>query len=415
MPTQQIIFWGTTDDPLTSTKEYITPGINGVLWSTSTSVSQGLAPTSGTFKHLRVRFGQAPGAAASGKKWTVALNVNGIDSTNLTVDVLETATEASITADESISALDKLSISCTPTSTPSSALRVDISLVWEPTTDGEYIYMGNAQNTTLPGTVEYTGFQNASNTFTWSTNETLHKQLCPASGVFKKLSVATTASPGTGNVVYTIRSNNSGSNADTSQAVTINSGNFSTGATSAGADATIAAGNDFSIKADPDGTTTGVSSIWGIVFVPTTAGEIPLFGGHFDNLNSTTTEYCHVEGGRQWDATESNRYVFVLTPQDFTATAAYVESDAAPGTGDTYDFDIMVNSSPEASLNLQLSGASQTTDNVTGQSVTLSDGDTLSIRSAPTGTPATPDVTWGYVINYGSQATILPIVNHYLI
>lgn len=70
-----------------------------------------------TITKLQVKVQTAPGAGGSGKKFTYAVRVNGVDSA-LTCDILNTATTCSATGSVTVNDNDLLDLSITPANTP---------------------------------------------------------------------------------------------------------------------------------------------------------------------------------------------------------------------------------------------------------------------------------------------------------
>jgi hypothetical protein len=93
--------------------------VQGGASSGGESVVKGITHSQ-TFEKISARVAAAPGAAASGKKWTFTLRVNGVD-TSLTCDILETATTGSATGSVTVSDNDFVSVSVTPTSSPTNS------------------------------------------------------------------------------------------------------------------------------------------------------------------------------------------------------------------------------------------------------------------------------------------------------
>jgi len=84
-----------------------------------------------------------------------------------------------------------------------------------------------------------------------------------------------------------------------------------------------------------------------------------------------------------WNATETNAQIIV--PTSGTLSKLYARMNSTPGTSKSYQFTLVKNGTATA-LDLTIAGASSTgTDLV--NSVSVSAGDTLTIRSIPTGTP----------------------------
>lgn len=107
---------------------------NGLGWSFSGTRTQ--IPTSGTLSKLRVLVTNAPGAGGSGKSWGFTINKNSV-GTSITCTVSETATTCSdLSNSVSVVQGDFLSVTVTPTGTPTSSTIV-IGSVFTPVIDGE--------------------------------------------------------------------------------------------------------------------------------------------------------------------------------------------------------------------------------------------------------------------------------------
>lgn len=97
----------------------------------------------------------------------------------------------------------------------------------------------------------------------------------------------------------------------------------------------------------------------------------------------------------QWaaaqDVTHEN-----ISPLAGTITSLYVKIITAPGAAKQWVFSIVKNGVEEVSSRVTIAGASATTGNVTGLSIAIVAGDTLSLMAVPTGTPtATGGLCWG--------------------
>ncbi len=92
-------------------------GITGATSFTATEADAQNITHSQTFSKLNAKVDGAPGTAASGKKYTVTLRVNGADSA-LTCDILDTATTCSATGTVAVNDNDLVNFSVTPANTP---------------------------------------------------------------------------------------------------------------------------------------------------------------------------------------------------------------------------------------------------------------------------------------------------------
>lgn len=94
-------------------------GITSAAAASATEADVQNITHSQTFSKLQVKLDGAPGTAASGKKYTVTLRVNGVDSA-LTCDVLDTATTCLATGSVVVIDNDLVNFSITPANTPTS-------------------------------------------------------------------------------------------------------------------------------------------------------------------------------------------------------------------------------------------------------------------------------------------------------
>jgi hypothetical protein len=97
----------------------------------------------------------------------------------------------------------------------------------------------------------------------------------------------------------------------------------------------------------------------------------------------------------QWaaaqDVTHEN-----ISPLAGTITSLYIKLTTAPGAAKQWVFSIVKNGVEDTSSRVTIAGAGVTTGNVTGLSIAIVAGDTLSLMAVPTGTPTgAGDVVWG--------------------
>ena len=111
--------------------------------------------------------------------------------------------------------------------------------------------------------------------------------------------------------------------------------------------------------------------------------EQVLFAGSYDDLHATVTIYGPLMGGVEWQGSEA----YALNPIGSSGIIKKlrVKLDASPGAGKSYAFTLMVDGSPSA-LTLTISNAETSGANTVNE-VTVSVGQTLSIRCIPSGTP----------------------------
>jgi len=119
--------------------------------------------------------------------------------------------------------------------------------------------------------------------------------------------------------------------------------------------------------------------------------EQVIIGGKNNDLHATNTEYNVLYGAVAWSTLTGRRQVF---PSSGNLTKFRVELAAAPGSGKSYTFTIVINGSPTdltfAISNLDASGEI-TTD------VAVSAGDLAQIKCVPDGTPTAVYARWSTV------------------
>ncbi|MBA7697257.1 hypothetical protein ES703_105920 [subsurface metagenome] len=118
--------------------------------------------------------------------------------------------------------------------------------------------------------------------------------------------------------------------------------------------------------------------------------EQVIFGGYYDLLNTTTTEYNLLCGGYEWHATEDQRKQVVSTSGKIKNLR--VKLDDSPGAGKKYVFTLMVNGAPSA-LTLEIADAATSGADTTHE-VDVVAGDLISLQCDPDGTPSARRATW---------------------
>lgn len=154
----------------------------------------------------------------------------------------------------------------------------------------------------------------------------------------------------------------------------------------------VAAGDRLSLEYVPAGTPTARVLRFAYVYTPTTSGIAVLLGGATSNPSTSATRYMTLGNCEaSWDATQTNRAA--VWNIDATIKTLYVFLTAAPGAGKNRVFTIMKNGSAEASSAVTIADAA-TSGSVTGLTIDLAPGDTLSLRTVPSGTPTATAVYW---------------------
>lgn len=97
----------------------------------------------------------------------------------------------------------------------------------------------------------------------------------------------------------------------------------------------------------------------------------------------------------QWAATQDVTHENI-SPLAGTITSLYIKIITAPGAAKQWVFSIVKNGVEDTSSRVTIAGASATTGSVTGLTIAIVAGDTLSLMAVPTGTPtSTGGLCWG--------------------
>lgn len=117
------------------------------------------------------------------------------------------------------------------------------------------------------------------------------------------------------------------------------------------------------------------------------------FGGWYDRLDETQTEYNTIVGGFAWRVPETDRAVIVSTDGIFKQLR--VKLDGFPGVGAHYDFTLMLNGVPTA-LTFGIADLETSGSNMINE-ITVSGGDSVSLQQDPDNTPIRVHATWSIV------------------
>jgi hypothetical protein len=118
-----------------------------------------------------------------------------------------------------------------------------------------------------------------------------------------------------------------------------------------------------------------------------------MIAGSGQPSNSATSYYSAVDSRDVGQASDNagNRFI---APRAGAIKNLYVQSDVAPGAAKTWTITVRKNGSDQTMV-VTLTGASQTTGNDTAHPITVAAGDSISIKVAPTSTPAAARISWG--------------------
>jgi hypothetical protein len=244
----------------------------------------------------------------------------------------------------------------------------------------------NGNNAAL-GTTAVTNYANligAGQNLAWNAILGARWLVAPCAGVFKNLRVKITAAPaGAATRTFTLVTGLT----PTATALTCPFGVADTDVTDSTHSVSVSAGDALALQHVSTSTPAAATAQWSVEFVPTTATDVIYGGGGGATPVNSAQRFMGLlcGGGEGQTATEVNvSHVVSVTA---TITAFYVQAETAPGAGKSFLYQIYKNGSAEASSNITIADAA-TTGNVTGLSIAVSPGDTLSLSSTPTSSPA---------------------------
>jgi hypothetical protein len=240
--------------------------------------------------------------------------------------------------------------------------------------------------TTLNPSTSATNFNwiAATNLAAWNATEGNRDTVIPHALTLDQLRVVLTTAPGSGkSYAFTVMKNGAAT------ALTCTVSGTATSAQDLANTVSFAAGDTISLRAVPSGTPTAPGGTsWSIR--QDAADLFAVIGGASQNPSNTATQYNGLMSTAGWNNTESN--VSSVVPTGGTFKNLHILASAAPGAGTDRAFTLMVNGAASA-LTCAL-GASGTTASDTTNTVAVSAGDVVSLRSSVTGTPTAANVAW---------------------
>jgi len=238
-------------------------GGQGILGSSTYTDFDFPCPTNMTVNKITASADAAPGAAASGKKWDVAIAQNNTNF--LTATIFETETQHTTSGSLSFTPGDSMVMRYLPTAGPAAA-RIGWCMSITPDVSGECVFgFGNFAAIVSDATTRYEQMLSMGNNG-WNSSENV-RYLHPPAGDYKKMYVRVGTAPGgTTSRVVTLMDNGS----PTSLAATI------TGASTTGSDTTNTAtvsggGNTGTLRmTEPSGAPAALSGVHVgyVLFVP---------------------------------------------------------------------------------------------------------------------------------------------------
>jgi hypothetical protein len=215
----------------------------------------------------------------------------------------------------------------------------------------------------------------------WTANQSLRYIIVPGAMTLTNYYLQTDAAPGLGtSYTFTIMKNGSATALEVTIADTATVGSDTTHSVS------FAAGDTMTLRCTPTGTPALLNVQAWNALVQTNNQTAPMFT-MTGSASTTVTNYGVMTGGHTstsgWSATESDRQIIV--PTAGTISGLYSLVSAVPGVGKSWQQTLMVNG---AATSLQATIADTAiTANDAVNSVAVVAGDTITIRSVPTGGP----------------------------
>lgn len=370
------IYGSDTKLPSTSATNYapISQHGSGNTWSATESAVYQPIPHDLTLDQLRIRSVNAP---TTGKSYAFTVMKNGV-ATALTCTLSGSNTTASdLTDSVSFSAGDTISLQSVPSGTPASLGAVHWSIRQQaPGKFAAFTGTGNGQPAgtfyCLPNSAQGNGIAAESSLQVPS----------PLAGTLQNLYVVLDASPGTSKTwTFNLRVN-----ASTGPTVAISGANTSGNDTSN--TSAVSAGDLVSVQGVPTNSPNNIRAGIGYSVVPTTDGQSWMMLGWNTSPSSAVTNYNYPNGRAAWSSAEDVQDSQYPAPA-MTLQAMYVADSTAPGSGAHYTFTVNQGGSATA-LTVTVSNTN-TSGNITGQSVTVNAGDLLDISHSQTGSNASFD------------------------
>ncbi len=359
---------------------------NSVAFDSSETNNSVRMPMACAVNDLRVVLATAPG---SGKSWTITLRVNNAN-TSLSTVISDLNTSGTATGAVSVAAGDTVTWSLVPAGTPAALTSgISISCVLTATSGGQTaMFGGNSSTMGATAAARYCGLANG----VWDATEANSSVIVPVSGRFRRLHVNLNGGPGSG-TSYTFTLYKNGSSTDLAATI---SGTSTTGEDTADFVA-VAAGDTVSLQASPTGAVLDRNCRFSLVFEP----DQPGYSFTCARLASPSTT---VDNYGRWGlqsaspGTSATDVLKGVSPGAFTVSRFYVALQAAPSSGKSRVSYLYRNGSNSA-LTTTIADSATSASDLTN-SVAISAGDTLFLKTTPSGTPSATTYLKGSLVFY---------------
>lgn len=343
-------------------------------WTTPATNARSPVGAAMTITKIKAAF---PIALTQGS-YVITLVVNAVD-TALTCTIDTTHSVATGTGTVSLVAGDDVCWKIVPSGTPEAQTSIQLSAVVESADGAQPIFSGhNGQTTSNFSPLGGLGFG----------TETLASSIFAAPGTITRFDVRLPVAPGTSTSrVYTLRKNG----VDTGLTVTYSDSDVGL-KSSTGTTITFARGDVASISCVVTGVPASSIANFGLLFTPTTLGQGIVFTTWNGAISSSADRYGAANG---WTAstTSTEAQVQNIAPSNLTLSHMISQISTGPGSGLARNFAAMVAGFASA-LTANITNTA-TTGGDTTTNVSVTEGDSLSVRATPSGNPAA--VTWAQV------------------
>lgn len=213
----------------------------------------------------------------------------------------------------------------------------------------------------------------------WITTENQTSCVSPVAGTLRNLYVKLSGASGTGSREFTLMVNGSPSTLTT----TITNGTTNNDTTHS---VSISANDTVSLRQVTTGTLNAVEVAWVMEFSAGNANEFPIFAtSATTTVAGGATRFLNLQGDGAYSTTESG--VQQIIPTAGALSRLFVQTSAAPSSGQNIAFVVMVNGSPSILTTTVSDLATSNSDTV--NSVSVNAGDKVSIRAIASASAAT--------------------------
>ncbi len=349
-------------------------GSGGGAFGTTAPPIQQVIPHELTLSDWYISLSVAPGV---GKSWTMNLRKN--NSTVATIAITDAATTGSYTGTPiPFSAGDLVDVEFVPAGTPAAP---QFAWVIRQKAAGKYAILGGKSNGTAGTYIPCQGRTAGSVT------EDSVLQIMPHACTITNLYMISNVDPSSSSWVANLSKNN----VDQALTATIAAG------TTAGNDTShsisFAAGDKISTHITTPGTPATSRVAASYTVVPTTDGDFAIMFCNLTPASATSINYHYAQGtvSGSWAATESQLQTLSRAT---TLKAFYCRQVSGVGSGKSYPVLVRKNSADTA-LTVTVDNTAASTKSITGQSVSVADGDFLDIKSTGVAAATTTVLQWG--------------------